>query len=43
MNYVSCDILCLYHLWFVLFFLCGIPHLQSDWSLSYDHRLDYAS
>ena len=45
MNCVSCDI-CVYHLWFVLcvfFFLWGIPPLQSDWSLSCDHGLDYAS
>ena len=26
-----------------VFFLWGIPQLQSDWSLSYDHGLDYAS
>ena len=28
---------------FVLFFPWGIPPLQSDWSLSYDHGLHYAS
>ena len=27
----------------VMFFLWGIPQLQSDWSLSCDHGLDYAS
>ena len=42
MKCVSCDI-CVYHLWFVFFFLWGIPQLQSDWSLSCDHGLDYAS
>ena len=26
-----------------LFFSCGIPPLQSDWSLFCDHGLDYAS
>ena len=42
MNFVSLDI-CVYHLWFVCVFSWGIPHLQSDWSLSYDHGLDCAS
>ena len=43
MNCVSCDI-CVCHLWFVcVFFPWGIPQLQSDWSLSCDHGLDYAS
>ena len=41
MNCVSCDI-CMYHLWFV-FFPWGIPQLQRDWSLSFDHGLDNAS
>ena len=41
MNCVICDI-CVYHNWFV-FFALGIPQLQSDWSLSCDHGLDYAS
>ena len=27
----------------LVFSLGGIPQLQSDWSLSCDHRLDYAS
>ena len=42
MNCVSCDI-CVYHLWFVCVLPSGIPQLQSDWSLSCDHGLDYAS
>ena len=42
MNCVSCD-RCVYHLWFVCVFPRGIPQLQSDWSLSCDHGLDYAS
>ena len=41
MNCVSYDI-CVYNLWFV-FFTWGIPPLQSDWSLSCVHGLDYAS
>ena len=41
MNCVSCDI-CVYHLWFVCAF-SPIPQLQSDWSLSREHGLDYAS
>ena len=33
-----------YHFWLVcVCFPCGIPPLQSDWSLSCDHGLDYAS
>ena len=43
MNCVSYDI-CVYHrvyrLWFV-FLPWGIPQLQSGWSLSCDHGLDY--
>ena len=42
MDCVSRDI-SLYHLWFVCAFPWGIPQLQSDWSLSCDHGLDYAS
>ena len=42
MNCVSCDI-CLYHLGLCVCFPWGIPQLQSDWSLSCDHGLDYAS
>ena len=42
MNCVSCD-----HMrvppWVVCVFPWGIPQLQSDWSLSCDHGLDYAS
>ena len=38
----SCDI-CVYHLGLCVCFPCGIPQLQSDWSLSCDHGLDYAS
>ena len=38
---VSYDI-CVYHFWFVSF-SWGIPPLQSSWSLSYDHELEYAS
>ena len=41
MNCVSCDI-CVDHLRFVCVFPWGIPQLQSDWSLSCDHGLDYA-
>ena len=41
MNCVSYDI-GVYHFWFV-FFPWGIPPLQSDWSLSCDRGLDYAS
>ena len=41
MKCLTCDI-CVYHLWFVLS-PGGIPQLQSDWSLSCDHGLDYAS
>ena len=33
--------ICVYHFWFV-FLPWGIPP-QSDWSLSCDHGLDYAS
>ena len=39
---MSCD-LCVYHLWIVCVFPGGIPQLQSDWSLSCDHGLDYAN
>ena len=42
MNCVSCDI-CVYHLGLCVFFPWGIPRLQSDWILSCDHGLDYAS
>ena len=43
MNCVSCDT-CVYHLGLcVVCFPWGIPQLQSDWSLSSDHGLDYAS
>ena len=42
MNCVSCDI-CVYHLGLFVFFPQGIPQLQSDWSLSCDHGLDYSS
>ena len=43
MNCVSCDT-CVYdHLWFVCVFPWGITQLQSDWSLSSDCGLDYAS
>ena len=44
MNCVSCDT-CVYHFCFGLLysFPWGIPQLQSEWSLSCDHRLDYAS
>ena len=42
MNCVSCDI-CVYHLGLCVCFPWGIPQLQTDWSLSYDHGLDYAS
>ena len=44
MNCVSCDIdyACTTFDLFVLF-PWGIPQLQSDWSLSCDHGLDYAS
>ena len=42
MNCVSCDI-CVYHLGLCVCFPWGIPQLQSDWSLSCDHGLDYAS
>ena len=42
MNCVSCDI-CVYHLGLCVCFPWGIPQLQSDWSLSCDHVLDYAS
>ena len=42
MNCVSCDI-CVYHLGLFVFFPLGFPQLQSDWSLSFDHGLDYAS
>ena len=42
MNCVSCDI-CVYYLWFVCVFPWGIPQLLCDWSLSFDHGLDYAS
>ena len=41
MKCVSCEI-CVHHLGLCVFFL-GIPHLKSDWSLSCDHGLDYAS
>ena len=41
MNCVSYD-MCVYHFCFV-FFPWGIPPLQSDWSLSCNHGLDYAS
>ena len=41
MNCVSCDI-CVPP-WVVCVFPWGIPLLQSDWSLSCDHGLDYAS
>ena len=41
MNCVSCDI-CVYRLELFVFFPWGIPQLQSDWSLSFDHGLDYA-
>ena len=43
MNCVSCDI-CVYHLGLFVFLPWGIPQLhQSDWSLSCDHGLVYAS
>ena len=42
MNCVSCDI-CMDRLWFVCVSPWDIPQLQSDWSLSCDHGLDYAS
>ena len=42
MNCVSCDT-CVYHLGLFVFFPWGIPQRQSDWSLSCDHGLDYAS
>ena len=32
-----------YYLGFVLFFSWGTLPFQSDWSLSYDHGLNYAS
>ena len=41
-NCVSCDLF-VYHLWFVYVICLGISQLQSDWSLSCDHGLDYAS
>ena len=41
MNCESYD-MCVYRFWFV-FFPWDIPPLQSDWSLSCDHGLDYAS
>ena len=41
MNCVICGDICVYHLRFVFVFLWGIPQLQSDWSLSCDHGLDY--
>ena len=42
MNCVSYDIRMRVPLLVSVFFL-GIPQLQSDWSLSCDHGLDYAS
>ena len=42
MKRVSCDI-CVYHLGLFCIFPWGIAQLQSDWSLSCDHGLDYAS
>ena len=44
MDCFGCDI-CVYHFWFVfvLFSPWGILPLQSDWSLSCDHGLNYAS
>ena len=42
MNCVSCEI-CVYHLGLCVCFPWGIPQLQSDWSLSCDHGLDYAN
>ena len=36
-------IICVYHLGLCVCFSWGIPQLQSDWSLSCDHGLDYAS
>ena len=41
MNCVSYDTR-VYHLWFV-FFPWGITQFESDWGLSCDHGLDYAS
>ena len=43
MNCVSCDIYACTTFGLFVFFPWGIPQLQSDWSLSYDHGLDYAS
>ena len=42
MNCVSSYDICVYYFWFV-FFPWGIPPLHSDWSLSCDHGLDYAT
>ena len=42
MNCVSCDMRVPPSVCFV-FFPGGIPQLQSDWSLSCNHGLDYAS
>ena len=41
MNCVSCGMRV--PPWFVCVFPWGIPQLPSDWSLSCDHGLDYAS
>ena len=43
MNCVSCDICVYTTVDLFAFFPWGIPRLQSDWSLSCDHGLDYAS
>ena len=44
MTCVSCDIdYACTTLGLFVFFPWGIPQLQSDWSLSCDHGLDYAS
>ena len=44
MNCVSCDIPGMrVPPWVACVFPWGIPQLQSDWSLSCDHGLDYAS
>ena len=42
MTCVSCD-MHMNHVWFALLFPWGVISLQSDWSLSCDHELDYSS